>query len=79
MKNKCIYIYISGIDQMMETTVADGENNSNKYINGGSTSHPSSSKSRRIFTLRAVNSFGRDELGTVLVDDGKPLRILGES
>ncbi|KAK3768270.1 hypothetical protein RRG08_031063 [Elysia crispata] len=63
-----------GTDQMMETTVADGENNSNKYCNGGSTSH-TSSKKQHIFTLRAVNSFGRDELGTVLVDDGKPLRI----
>lgn len=65
----------NGTDQMMETTVADGDNNSNKYCNGGSSSHTSSSKSNRIFSLRAVNSFGRDELGTVFVDDGKPLRM----
>ncbi|GFR98798.1 ubiquitin carboxyl-terminal hydrolase 15, partial [Elysia marginata] len=66
---------VNGTDQMMETTVADGDSNSNKCCNGGSTSHTPSSKGRRIFTLRAVNSFGRDELGTVFVDDGKPLRM----
>ncbi|BFZ09058.1 hypothetical protein BsWGS_12097 [Bradybaena similaris] len=39
-----------------------------------STSLPSS-RGKRIFTLRAVNSFGRDETGTVLVDNGKPLKL----
>lgn len=34
-----------------------------------------SSRGKRIFTLRAVNSFGRDETGTVLVDNGKPLKL----
>ncbi|XP_059151065.1 ubiquitin carboxyl-terminal hydrolase 15-like [Physella acuta] len=32
-------------------------------------------RGKRIFALRAANNFGRDENGTILADDGKPLRI----
>ncbi|CAL1543086.1 unnamed protein product [Lymnaea stagnalis] len=59
----------------------EGENTSNNKpgteedVASCSILLPPSSRGRRIFTLRAANSFGRDETGTVLVDDGKPLRM----
>ncbi|XP_055881361.1 ubiquitin carboxyl-terminal hydrolase 15-like [Biomphalaria glabrata] len=70
-------------DLYMETVSghSEGENSTNNKMHPEENVASCSSsirplrKGKRIFALRAANSFGRDETGTVLVDDGRPLTL----
>ena len=67
----------------METAADEGtsEDCSNNNVDPGVDAASSSrhfSKKSRIFSLRAANSFGRDEIGPKLLDDGRPLKLNSE-
>lgn len=55
-------------------TIANNKNDIGDAVASCSASS-TSARRKRIFTLRAANSFGRDEMGIILTDDGKPLKL----
>jgi uncharacterized UBP type Zn finger protein len=66
-------------DTQMETVIPGETLDDNSNNTEAVASSSVSLRGKRIFSLRAANSFGRDEMGTSLVDDGKPLRLSSRS